>query len=122
MTVIIPIAIIAGILAWVLRPSRETIKTRWLAILATTIPLVVTVIVALLFQYFQNSTGGAVVSGVANNLFVTGLCLIGIVVISLIGFAFTRKVEIVKGIGFGLTINVILSLVQFVSLEAIAGI
>ena len=122
MTVIIPIAIIAGILAWVFRPKTGTIKARRVAILATTIPLAIIAIAALLFQLLQNSTGGMGVSDISNTLFIVGLCLTGAAILALLGFAVARKVEITKGIGFGLTIMVILSIVEFVSLEALAGV
>jgi len=122
MTIIIPIALIAGILAWVFRPKTETIKARRAAILATTIPFVIIAIAALISQLLQNSTGGMGVSDISNTLFIVGLCLTGAAILALIGFAIARKVEITKGIGFGLNIMVILSIVEFSSLEALAGV
>jgi len=122
MTIIIPIAIIAGILAWVFRPKTGTIKPRRVAILATTIPLVIIAIAALIFQLLQNSTGGMGVSDISNTLFIVGLCLTGAAILALLGFAIARKVEITKGIGFGINIMVILSIVEFVALEALAGV
>ena len=122
MTIIIPIALIAGILAWVFRPNTVTIKARRAAILATTIPLVIIAIAALFSQILQNSTGGTGISDISNALFIVGLGLTGATVLALIGFAIARKVEITKGIGFGLNIMVILSIIEFVSLEALAGV
>ena len=122
MTIIIPIAIIAGILAWLFRPKTETIKTRWVAILATTVPLVIIAIAALIFQLLQNATGGMGVSDISNTFFIVGLYLTGAAILALLGFAVARKVEITKGIGFGLNIMVILSIVEFISLEALAGV
>jgi hypothetical protein len=92
------------------------------AILATTVPLALIAIAALLFQLMQNSTGGVDESEIANTLFIVGSCLIGVAFFSLLGFAFARKVEIAKGIGFGITIVIILYIIEFISLEAIAGV
>ena len=122
MTVIIPIAIIAVILAWVFRPNNKTIKARIWAILITTVPVAIVIIAALFFQLSQNSTGGTGVSVVSNILFIVSLCLTGVAILALIGFAVNRKVEMTKGIGFGISIMAILSLVGFASLEVIAGV
>jgi hypothetical protein len=122
MAIIIPIAIIACILAWVFRPKTETIKARRVAILATTIPLVIIAIAALVFQLLQSSTGVTGVSDISNTLFIVGLCLTGAAILALLGFAIARKAEITKGIGFGLNIMAILSIVDFISLEALAGV
>ena len=122
MTIIIPIVIIAGILAWVFRPKKGTIKAHWVAILATSIPLVIIVITALVFQLLQNAAGYKGVSDISNTCFIIGLCLIGAAILALLGFAVARKVEIIKGIGFGLNIMVILSILELVLLEGLAGV
>lgn len=122
MILIITLAIIVVILVWFLRPKDGTFKTRRVAILTTTIPLASIAIAALLFQLMQNSTGGVDESEIANTLFIIGSCLIGVAIISLLGFILARKGEIAKGIGFGLTIVVILYIIEFVSLEALMGV
>jgi hypothetical protein len=122
MTLIIPIFIITGILAWVFRPKTGTIKARWAAILATTIPLVIIAITALIFQMLQNATGDKAIADISNTCFIVGLCLIGAAILALLGFAVARKVEITKGIGFGLNIMVILSILELVSLQGLAGV
>jgi len=122
MTIIIPIAIIAGILAWLFRPQKGTIKTRRVAILATAIPHVAVAIAALVFQLLHNATGDKGVSDISNICFIVGIGLIVAAILALLGFAVTRKVEIVKGIGFSLNIMVILSILEFVLLEALAGV
>ena len=115
MTVIIPLALIAIIFAWYYRPKKGIIKARWIAILATAVPLVIISIASVLVQVCQNSTDNIV----ANTLFIIGLCLAGATVLVLLGFIAARKTEIAKGIGFGLAIMIILSIVEFVSLEAL---
>lgn len=122
MIIIVTLAIAMIILAWFLRPNDGTFKTRRVAILTTTIPLAIIAIAALLFQLIQNPAGGTDESVIANTLFIIGSCLIGAAIITLIGFVLARKNEIAKGIGFGLTIVVILYIVEFVSLEALMGV
>jgi hypothetical protein len=122
MTVIIPIAIIAIILAWVFRPKKGTIKARLAAILATAIPLVIIAVTAIIFQLLQNASGTHEVSDISNTCFIIGLCLIGAAILALLGFAVARKVEVTKGIGFGLSIMVILSVLEFALLEGLAGV
>ncbi len=122
MTVIIPVAIIACILAWLFRPRMGTFKARRVAIFATAIPLVILAIAALAFQLLQNATGNMEVSDISNICFIVGIGMIGATLLALLYFAVARKVETVKGLGFGLTIMVILSIVEFVFLEALAGV
>jgi len=122
MTILIPVAIIVGILAWVLRPQKGTIKVRKVAILTTAIPPVIVAIAALVFQLLHNATGDEGVSDISNTCFIVGIGLIGTAILALLGFAVSRKVEIVKGIGFGLNIAVILSILELVLLEWLAGV
>jgi len=62
------------------------------------------------------------VSDISNTCFFIGLCLIGATILVLAGFAFTRKGKVVKGIGFGICIAVILSILEFGLLEWLAGV
>jgi len=122
MTILIPIAIIAGILVWVFRPQKGTIKTRGASILTTAIPPVIVAIAALVFQLLHNATGNTGVSDISNTCFIVGIGQIGAAILALLGFAVARKVEIVKGIGFSLNIVVILSILEFGLLEGLAGV
>jgi len=122
MTVMIPIAIIAGILMWVFRLGRGTFESRKVAIFATVIPLVIVAITAIVFQLLHNITGDNGVSDISNTCFIVSLGLIGVTVLVLSGFAFARKFEIVKGMGFGINIVVILSILEFGLLEGLAGV
>jgi predicted permease len=120
--VIVTLSIIMVILAWLLRPKNGTFKTRRVAILTTTIPLVGIAIAALIFQLIQNSAGGLDESEIANTLFIIGSGLMGVAILLLLGFVLARKGEIAKGIGFGLTIVIILYIIEFVSLEVLMGV
>jgi len=122
MTVLIPLAVIAAVLAWILWPKAGTFKNRRVAILVTTIPLVILTIASLVYQSTQNSTGGTGVADISNTLFIVGLCLIGAAFIALVFYALAHKVETARGLGFGITIMAMLSIIGFASLEALAGV
>ena len=76
MIVIVPLIIIIGILAWVLRPGRNPTNPRRAAILATVIPSLLVGIAAIVFQLLHNAAGTVEVSDISNTLFVVGLGLI----------------------------------------------
>ena len=122
MTILIPTAIIAGILAWVLRPREKLTNPRRLTILATVIPPGVVAIAAVIFQLLHNATGKVGVSDVSNTLFIIGLGLVGAAILTLAGFAVKHKGEVAKAIGFGLCIAVVLSAAEFALLEGLAGV
>jgi len=118
----IPLIIVIGVLAWVLRPGKRPSNPRRLAILATVIPPVVVAITAVIFQLLHNATGKVEVSDISNTFFIVGLGLIGIEILVLAGFALAHKGEIAKGMGFGLCIAVALSVIEFALLEGLAGV
>jgi hypothetical protein len=122
MYLIIPLVIVAGILAWVLRPGKRTTTPRRAAILATAIPPVVVAIAAVVFQLLHNASGKVWVSEVSNTCFIVGLGLIGAAILALAGFALTRKGEVAKGISFGISIAVVVSIIEFALLEGLAGV
>jgi len=122
MTFAIPLIIVMGILAWVLRPRERLTNPRRLAILATVIPTGAVAIAAVIFQLLHNASGNAWVSDISNTLFIVGLGLIGAAILALAGFALAHKGEVAKGIGFGLCIAIILSAAEFALLEWLAGV
>ena len=122
MTILIPVAIIAGILAWVFRPRKGTTKVRKVAILTTAVPPVLVAIATLVFQLLHNATGDEGVSNISNTCFIVGISLIGAAILTLFGFAVARKVEIVKGIGFSICIAGIVYAVAFGLLEWLGGV
>ncbi|HEX76149.1 MAG TPA: hypothetical protein G4O12_06150 [Dehalococcoidia bacterium] len=119
---IIPLMIIVGILAWVLRPGKRPTTARTVAILATVIPPVLVAIAAIVFQLLHNAAGKTWVSDISNTCFIVGLGLIGVAILASAGFAIARKGEVAKGIGFGICIAVVVSIIEFALLEGLAGV
>jgi len=122
MIFIIPIVIVAGILAWALRPEKRPTRARTVAIMTTVIPPAIVAIVAVVFQLLHNAAGKTWVSDISNTCFIVGLGLIGAAILASAGFAFTRKGEIAKGVGFGICIAVIVSVVEFGLVEWLGGV
>ena len=122
MTFAIPLIIVIGILAWVLRPGKRPTSSRRLTILATVIPPGVVAIAAIVFQLLHNATGEISVSDISNTLFIIGLGLIGAAILVLAGFAVKRKGEITKGIGFSICIDGIVYAITFGLLEWVGGV
>ena len=118
----IPLIIVIGILAWVLRPGKSPAKPRRVAILATAIPPLVVAIVAVIFQVLHNTSGSTGVSDISNTCFIVSICLVGAAILAAVGFAIARKWEIAKGIGFGICIGVLISIIEFGVLEWLAGV
>jgi len=122
MTFAIPLIIVIGVLAWVLRPGKRPTNPRRLTILATVIPPGVVAIAAIVFQLLHNATGKVGVSDISNTLFIVGLGIIGTAILALAGFSFAHRGEVAKGIGFGLCIAVVLSVIEFGLLEGLAEV
>jgi peptidoglycan/LPS O-acetylase OafA/YrhL len=122
MIFIIPLFIAVCIVAWMFRPRKNISKSRKYAILSVIIPSLVLAVTAVVFQLLQNATGNVEVSDISNTLFITGLFVIGAALLALAGFAVMRKGEIAKGIGFGVCIAVLVSIIEFGLLEGLAGV
>lgn len=122
MQVILPLVIVICILAWVLRPGKSPTRARTVAILATVIPQVVVLIAAVVFQLLHNAAGKTWVSDISNTCFIVGLGLVVAAILASTGFAIARKGELAKGIGFGICIAVIISVVEFGLLEWLGGV
>jgi len=122
MIVIIPLFIAVCIVAWLLRPRRNISKSRKYAILSVIIPSLVLAVTAVVFQLLQNATGNVEVSDISNTLFIAGTFVIGAAILALAGFAVARKGEIAKGIGFGICIAVVVSIIELGLLEGLAGV
>jgi len=119
---IIPLIIAAGVLAWVLRPGKRSTNPRRVAILATAIPPLIVAIAAVVFQLLHNAAAKTEVSDISNTCFIVGLGLVGAAILASAGFAIARKGEIAKGIGFGICIAVVVSIMELILLEGLAGV
>ena len=119
---IIPLIIAASVLAWVLRPRKGMTTPRRTAILATAIPPFVVAIAAVVFQLLHNAAGKTWVSDISNTCFIVGLGLIGAAILASAGFAFTRKGEVAKGVGFGICITVIVSILELALVWWLGGV
>ena len=122
MTFTIPLVIVVGILAWVLRPGKNSTTACTAAILVTVIPPVVLAIAAIVFQLVHNAAGKTWVSDISNDCFIVGLGQIGAAILASAGLAFSHKGEVAKGIGFGVCIAVIVSIIEFGLLEWLGGV
>jgi len=121
-TLIIPLIIAIGVLAWILRPRKSVNKPRKVAILAAAIPPLVVAIAAVVFQLLHNAAGRTWVSEISNTCFIVGLGLVGAAILASAVFAFARKGEIAKGAGFGVCIAVVVSIIEFGLLEWLGGV
>ena len=101
-------------------PCPTTARTT--AILATVIPQVVVLIAAVSFQLLHNAAGNTWVSDISNTCFLVGLSLVGVAILASAGFAFAHKGEEAKGIGFGICIAIVLSVIDFGLLEWLGGV
>ena len=122
MIFIIPLFIIVCIVAWVLRPRRNTFKSSKYAILSVILSSLVLAITAVVFQLLQNATGNVEVSDISNTLFIAGLFVIAAALLALVGYAVAHKGEMAKGIGFGICIAVVVSIIELGLLEWLGGV
>jgi hypothetical protein len=122
MIVIIPLVIVIGFLAWVLRPGNKPTISRKLAILVTMILALVVAIASVVIQLLHNAAGTVGVSDISNILFIVGLGLVGVYILASIGFIVARKGDIAKGIGFGICIAIVVSIVELGLLEWLGGV
>jgi hypothetical protein len=122
MIFIIPLIIVIGLLAWVLRPEKKPTISRRIAILVTTIPALAVAITAVVIQLLHNATGKVEVSDISNTLFIVGLGLVGAYILATIGFIVAHTGDIAKGIGFGICISVVIYIIELGLLEWLGGV
>lgn len=122
MILIVPLIIVVGVLAWVLRPGRSVIKLRKVAILATAIPPLIVAITAVVFQVLHNTAGQTWVSDISNTCFIISVGLVVVAILTAVGFIIARKWEIAKGIGFGICIGIFIAVIELAVLEWLAGV
>ena len=109
------------IVAWLLRPQKNMSKSRKYAILSVTLLSLVLACVAVGYQSLQNATE-KFVSDVSVTLSITGCILIGAAILASAGFAIAHKGEIAQGIGFGICITVVISIIELGLLEWMVGL
>jgi len=97
--------VLAGILAWVLRPGKKMTTPRRVATLATAIPPVVPGIVNVFSVLLLHRD-------VSETCFWVALGLMGAAILASAGFAITHKGEIAKGIGVGTGIAIIVGIIE----------
>ena len=122
MIIIVPLIMVVGFVAWLLRPGKTPARNRVISILATVIPSLLVGIAAVAFQLLHNATGTVEVSDISNTLFLVGLGLIGVYILTLVGFALARKGDIAKGTGFGICIAIVISTLELGLLEWLGGV
>jgi hypothetical protein len=122
MIIIILLIVAVSVVAWLLRPRKNMPKHQQYAILLVTLLSLFLAITAVVFQLLQNATGNVAVSDISNSLFVGGLIVIAVAVPALISFVLAHKGEIAKGIGFGICIAFLISIIELVLLEWLGGV
>jgi hypothetical protein len=122
MIIIIPLVVAICILAWVLRPGKSPTNLRKIAVLATAIPPLVVAVVAVIFQLWHNATGRTWVSDISNTCFIISIGMVGLAILATVVFIVARKWEIAKGMGFGICIGVLTSVIELAVLEWLAGV
>ncbi len=122
MPLIFAVFIVVCVAAWLLRPQRNTAKSSLYSILPVALTSLVLAIAAVAFQILQRSTGNVVVSEISNALFVVGAFVTGAGVLASAIFAFLRRREIAKGLGFGTCCAVAISIIELGLLEWLGGV
>jgi len=79
-------------------------------------------IAAVVFQFIYSIGGDDGVANISNTLFIIGFGIICAAILTLIGLVVVRRWEIAKGIGFGICISVIISVIVLALLEWLGGV
>jgi Na+/melibiose symporter-like transporter len=113
--------VIVCIVAWFLRPRKNMSKSRKYAILSVTLLSLVLACAAVVYQSLQNATG-KFVSDVSVTLSIIGYILICAAMLSSAGSAIAHKGEVAQGIGFGICIAVVISIIELGLLQWMVGL
>jgi hypothetical protein len=122
MIIIIPLVIFVCAIAWFLRPGRSPSKPLIIAILVIAVPVLAASLAAVIFQLLHNAAGMAWVSDASNICFIISMGLICLAILAIVGFAIARKWEIAKGMGFGVCLGILISIIDLAVLEWLAGV
>jgi hypothetical protein len=122
MIVIIPPSIAVVVAGWILRPRKDSSRSRNEAVLAVSVPSAVVALASIAFQlvYKLNDTAG--VSEVSNSLFVIGLGIVVAAMLVVGGFVIARRIEMAKGLGFGTCVAIVVSVADLALLEWMGGV
>jgi hypothetical protein len=122
MIVIIPLVIIVGFLAWMLRPGLKPLRPQRNALLVAVILSLAVAVAAVIFQLIHNTSGTIEVAEISNALFLVSLGLILAGIMASIGFIIAQRKDIAKGLGFGVCLSVFISVVELTLLEYFGGV
>jgi hypothetical protein len=122
MIYMIPVSIVAGFLAWVLKPGWHPSRLRLIASLAVFMPVLILSAAAVISQLVHNAAGGIEVSGTANALVVAGMILLAVFIAAAVGCILRRKNDLAAGIGFSVSISFFIILVELILLEWLGGV
>jgi hypothetical protein len=120
--VILPLLVVIGILAWMLRPRKGLSNSSRIAIITTIVLAAIAAVAALTSQLLHNANGTVEVSEIANICFIVGIGLVVVYILASIGFVIARKGDIAKGIGFGICIAIFISIIELGLLEWLGGV
>jgi hypothetical protein len=115
------ILIAACVLSWVFRPGWRPSRNRMISILSTSIPIFLSALVVFISQIVYNAAGNQGVSSVANTFHIISLAMIGGAVLVSAVYSILNKTEIAKGMGFGICIVVVISSLEWIWLDGLAG-
>jgi len=120
--VIIPLFIVVGVIAWALKPGKQSTQPRRIAILVTAAVSFIVAIAAIVFQLVHNAAGTVEVADISNTCFIVGLGLIGADILASVGFAIAHRGEVARGTGFGTCVAIIISILDLGLLEWLGGV
>ncbi len=122
MLIIVPLIIIVGVVAWLLRPRRGMPASGYKATLTIITLAAVLAVTAVVFQMVHNASGAIEVYSVSNNLFIASLGLVVVGVLMAIGLVATHKNIIARGLGFGTCMAFVILVIQLALLEWLGGV
>jgi hypothetical protein len=117
----VPLIVLVGILAWMLRPIEGLSKAGRNSILLVTISSLVLALVSVIVQLVQNANGNTDLSDISNILFIIGVSIVIAVIVLITFFAIKHKGEFVRALSFGDCISVIICLTELFVLGWLAG-
>jgi hypothetical protein len=122
MIVIIPLLIAVVAVGWILRPRKDSSRSRKAAMLAVSVPSAVVALASIGLQLIHRLNGPEGVSEVSNSLFVIGLGIVVAAMVAIAGLVIARRIEMAKGLGFGTCVAVVVFVAELALLEWMGGV